>query len=137
MPTNPKGEIKLSSLPEEVQKTIGKPGLFSQRALALLEKQNFRFVDEVDPFDGGPYIQAQAKDIPIIQQIKKVKLKPVPQHLSHNTEQKWLFALPNKNNFKGGVIKGILKNQELLVSSHTFLTFQIEQNTKVFISPFH
>ena len=129
----PKGEIALSSLPKEVQKSIGKPGVFSGRALALLEKQHFRFVDEVDPFDGGPYMQAKATNIPIIQQIKKVSLKPTHDDIS----QKWLFALPNKNNFKGGVLKGTLKNQELFVSPKAFLAFQIEQNAKLFISPFH
>ena len=71
----PKGKISFSSLPKEVQKSIGKPGLFSQRAGALLKKQNFRFVEEVDPFDGGPYMQAQAKKIPVIQGINKVYLK--------------------------------------------------------------
>ena len=150
----PKNPIALSDLPDQVQQSLGKPGLFSQRASALLTKQNFCFSGEVDPFDGGPYMQAKAKSIPIIQSIKKVSLYPKAEPASkaepaptaepvrqtttppYDREQKWLFALPDKNNFKGGVLKGTLKNQNLFISPCYFTLFQLKSPTTVFIAPF-
>ena len=140
----PRELILWSALPKGVQKTLGQPGLFSQRALALLERQGFRFVGEVDPFDGGPYLQAQLKDIPVIQNIKKVSVKLMKNKTkpekkakaSLDGEKKWLFARPCKNNFKGGVLKGILKGKTLFVSSDSLHDFGLKSASSLFVSPF-
>ncbi len=137
----PRGPVLWADLPEEVQKTLGKPGLFSQRASALLEGQGFRFVGEVDPFDGGPYLQAQGRDIPVIQNMKKVSLKLVEKEAGGSSyvdkETKWLFARPGENNFKGGVLKGVLKGGTLFVPRDFCLSaFDLKPGSSLFISPF-
>jgi arginine N-succinyltransferase len=62
----PKGEIYASLLPPEARALIGKVGDETEPAKRMLEKQGFRHHGHVDPFDGGPYLDAAIADIPIV-----------------------------------------------------------------------
>ena len=132
----PKEKILLSSLSKLVQKTIGKPGGLSQRAEKLLTQQKFYYTDEVDPFDGGPYMKAKKNQIPLIRNTKKVSL----QKALKGSHQKWLFGTLHKGQFKGGVIEGSLqtKNRKniLLVASKNIKDFSLKENQDLFITPF-
>lgn len=55
--------IYISMLPFEVQSIIGKVNKNSEPALKMLEKEGFRFNDEVDIFDAGPTVSVKTKDI--------------------------------------------------------------------------
>jgi arginine N-succinyltransferase len=62
----PKGEIYASLLPPEARALIGKVGEETEPAKRMLEKQGFRHHGHVDPFDGGPYLDAAVAEIPIV-----------------------------------------------------------------------
>ena len=130
----PSGRVLFSTLPKTVQQSLGKPGLFSQRAAALLEKQNFQFIGEVDPFDGGPYMQAKVGDIPIIQNAKKVFLKPIKKEAFQI--KKWLWGNLKNAQFTGGVLEGFLREDQLFISKDYFSYFPITEREMVFVSPF-
>ncbi|MYE07965.1 MAG: arginine N-succinyltransferase, partial [Oligoflexia bacterium] len=116
----PREKILLSSLPKSVREGLGKPGLFSQRAARLLTKQNFYFTGEVDPFDGGPYLQAQTKDIPLIKHSQKVFFNPggfifseketmrKNQPKEYQETKKWLWAKMENGQFTGGVWEALI-----------------------------
>ena len=129
----PREKILFSSLPESVQKCLGKPGLFSQRAAGLLKRQNFYFIGEVDPFDGGPYMQGKIKNIPLVQNTKKVFFSSKgfiyldsDSPLFSEENKKWLWAKMEKGGFRGGVLEadvwekanrlGLRKGDELFVT---------------------
>ena len=128
----PREKIFLSSLPLTVRKSLGKPGLFSQRAARLLRAQNFSFVNEVDPFDGGPYMQAKVINIPLVQNTKKVFLKSNEKNSS--AKKKWLWAQMEKACFKGGLLEGEQQGDQIVVSEEMLSLFPF--NKEVFISPF-
>lgn len=62
----PSVEIYISLLPPEARQLVGKVGDETLPALHMLEKLGFKAQDHVDPFDGGPYLQAARDDIPIV-----------------------------------------------------------------------
>ncbi|MGA0420120.1 MAG: arginine N-succinyltransferase [Phycisphaerales bacterium] len=62
----PRGEIYASLLPAEARNLIGRVGEETRPARRMLERQGFEFKDHVDPFDGGPYIEARLDRIPIV-----------------------------------------------------------------------
>ena len=134
----PFDKVLFSTLPKVVQESLGKPGLFSQRAAALLEKQNFQFVDEVDPFDGGPYMQAKTGDIPVIQNTNRVFLKEEEERKSEKSfeTKRWLWGVMEKSQFKGGVCEGVLQKNQFFISKECFSYFSLRENDQVFISPF-
>ncbi len=70
----PKSEIYISLLPPEARNLIGKVGDETVPALRMLEKQGFREMDHVDPFDGGPYLQARRDEIPLVKSTVRLKV---------------------------------------------------------------
>ena len=62
----PKVPIYTELLPDEAQKVIGLTHDKTRPARALLEKQGFRFRNQVDVFDAGPCMEADLENIPLI-----------------------------------------------------------------------
>jgi arginine N-succinyltransferase len=50
-------------LPEEVRASIGAVSEQSRPAVALLERAGLRFLEQIDPFDGGPYYGAPIDEL--------------------------------------------------------------------------
>ncbi|MSR40518.1 MAG: arginine N-succinyltransferase [Phycisphaerales bacterium] len=69
----PKGEIYVSMLPPEARALIGRVGEETEPARKLLEKQGFRFFGHVDPFDGGPYLEAVRDEIPLVKATERLQ----------------------------------------------------------------
>lgn len=51
----PRDPIYATLLPPEVREVIGRPNDTAVAAVRILEKIGFRYLKQVDPFDGGPY----------------------------------------------------------------------------------
>lgn len=54
----PRDPVYATLFPPQVQAVIGEPGETARAALRILEKVGFRYLHQVDPFDGGPYYGA-------------------------------------------------------------------------------
>ncbi len=59
----PKYPIYVSLLPPEIRADIGQMHPHTVPAFKMLSEQGFRFIQEVDPIDGGPIIAAEAGSI--------------------------------------------------------------------------
>lgn len=70
----PKGEVYASLLPPEARNLIGKVSPEAQPAKVMLESLGFRYMGHCDPFDGGPYLEANLSEIPLVQATRKAKL---------------------------------------------------------------
>ncbi len=76
----PTQEIYISLLPPEVRNQIGKVGKETEPAKKLLESVGFRDCGHVDPFDGGPYLEARVDDIELVTTTRSALLgKPVSE----------------------------------------------------------
>lgn len=62
----PREEIYLTLLPPEARALIGQVGPDTAPARRMLEELGFRNHDKVDPFDGGPQLEAFTDDIPLV-----------------------------------------------------------------------
>jgi len=71
----PPGEIYASLLPAVARRLIGTVGPETEPAKAMLERLGFKYVGNVDPFDGGPYLEAKKSDIPIVATTRRAQLK--------------------------------------------------------------
>ena len=72
----PREEIYISLMPPEARQLIGAVSPDAKPALHMLSGLGFEEVDEVDPFDGGPYLSAQRDAIPLVAATKIVQLGP-------------------------------------------------------------
>lgn len=62
----PEEDIYLSLLDSKARLVLGRVGDQTQPAKHLLESIGFKYLKEVDPFDGGPHYGAATKDITIV-----------------------------------------------------------------------
>lgn len=76
----PKDPIKVSSLPKEAQETIGKIHPHTQPAYNMLIHEGFQQTNEIDPFDGGPILKTEIKDLRTVKSSYIVEVKAVSQH---------------------------------------------------------
>jgi arginine N-succinyltransferase len=63
--------LYMCMLPLPVQEQIGQVGPDTQGAVHLLKKVGLRFLNHVDPFDGGPFYGARVEDLVPIQQFRR------------------------------------------------------------------
>ena len=66
----PREEIFLTLLPPEARALIGQVGPDTAPARRMLEELGFRNHDKVDPFDGGPQLEAVTDGIPLVKQTR-------------------------------------------------------------------
>ncbi|MCH2153940.1 MAG: arginine N-succinyltransferase [Phycisphaerales bacterium] len=73
----PEVEIYASLLPAEARRLIGHVSPDAVPALRMLERLGFHHIDEVDPFDGGPYLEAVRDEIPLVRATSTTSFKGV------------------------------------------------------------
>jgi arginine N-succinyltransferase len=74
----PRDPVYATLFPPEVQAVIGKPNETAVAALRILEKVGFRPLDQVDPFDGGPYVGAARDAISSVRERRQLVLPGPP-----------------------------------------------------------
>lgn len=62
----PASDIYTSLFPANAQKIIGEVGPNTAGVKRMLERIGFRYVDHIDPFDGGPHFEANLADVSIV-----------------------------------------------------------------------
>ncbi len=70
----PREDIYLSLLPPKARQGVGQVGKDTVPARKMLEKLGFEYKGVIDPFDGGPHLQAVTDDIPLVRATETVKL---------------------------------------------------------------
>ncbi len=77
----PHHEIVLELLPEAAQVIVGEVGPVTLPACRMLQRVGFRYLETVDPFDGGPHYGAQWRDVePLQRSWRLVCLDGPPAH---------------------------------------------------------
>ena len=70
----PREPIYLSLLPPEARKLVGQVGPDTVPARKMLEDLGFRYTNRIDPFDGGPHLEALTDHIPLVKNTQRFRL---------------------------------------------------------------
>lgn len=70
----PMEPVYATLLPEPTQRMIGEPAGHAIAAVRILEKVGFRWLNQVDPFDGGPYYGAARDAISSVRERRELVL---------------------------------------------------------------
>lgn len=73
----PREEIYLTLLPPEARRIIAQVGPETEPAKRLLEKLGFAYRNCIDPFDGGPNLEAATDDISLVRGTRRVSVRSV------------------------------------------------------------
>jgi arginine N-succinyltransferase len=114
----PSDTIYETLLPIEARNAVGKVGQDTIPVKNMLESIGFKYINEVDPFDGGPHYRCQLTEIKPIKDQKIVKLEKVAQQ--HN--QAYLIApkVSKSNKFEAYFVRGHLHNDTIAVEDRFF-----------------
>jgi arginine N-succinyltransferase len=94
----PKEDIYLSLLPPEARDVVGRVGEETVPARKMLEKLGFEYKNFVDPFDGGPHLEAVTDSISIVKNTRRATLGPPAE----NGQQEGLVSvLSDDGEFRG------------------------------------
>jgi arginine N-succinyltransferase len=69
----PREPIYLSLLPPEARNLVGRVGPDTEPARAMLEALGFRYTNRIDPFDGGPHLEALTDQIPLVRETSRTR----------------------------------------------------------------
>src|SRR5512146_1730946 len=70
----PPGVIYVTLFPRRVQKVLGAVAPETLGVKHMLERVGFRYVDRIDPFDGGPHYEARAEDITLVRAYRRLRV---------------------------------------------------------------
>ena len=78
----PAGEFYATLLPPRVQQALGKVGRSTEPARRMLARIGFRYVDRIDPFDGGPHYEAKLAEISLVRAHRRLEVAEEPLEAS-------------------------------------------------------
>jgi arginine N-succinyltransferase len=70
----PPYDLYATLLPPRVQRELGTVGKQTEGVRVMLERLGFRYVDRVDPFDGGPHFEAHVGDVPLVREHRRLRV---------------------------------------------------------------
>ncbi len=70
----PPSDIYATLFPPRVQRLLGAVGPETEAVRRLLARIGFRFVDRIDPFDGGPHYEAPLAEVTLVRRHRRVRV---------------------------------------------------------------
>jgi arginine N-succinyltransferase len=128
----PEDDIYLCLLDPKARLVLGRVGEATKPAQHLLESIGFRYIDEVDPFDGGPHYGVNTTDILPIKQGRRVKIAEFkdPAFVGR------VLLGTTQEEFQSVVAPYDLREDEIAIPPKIRRELGLAVNDEVFMAPF-
>jgi len=94
----PSSTIYQNLLPKNSLQVIGEVGTNTLPVKKMLESIGFKYMNEVDPFDGGPHFRANLKDLKPFKEFKRIKGSQIIEKLKINPNVIYIYDISNQSN---------------------------------------
>ncbi|MGC1677191.1 MAG: arginine N-succinyltransferase [Candidatus Binataceae bacterium] len=102
-------------LPEAVRASIGTVGEGTRGAVRLLEQAGMRFLEQIDPFDAGPYYGGELDELVPIKQYRTARA--VAGEVDPGAHPRWLLAFEDRRRgFRAVAAHGIAQGNRIVVA---------------------
>lgn len=128
----PQGDIYLCLLDSKARVVLGRVGEATKPAQHLLESIGFEYLEEVDPFDGGPHYGCDTKDIRPIREGQKLK---VSESKDSQFSKRMLIGTTG-DEFKAILSPCDIRGDEVIIPAKQRDLLGLEVNQEVFVAPF-
>jgi arginine N-succinyltransferase len=128
----PEEDIYLSLLDSKARLVLGRVGESTKPAQHLLESIGFEYLDEVDPFDGGPHYGAKTENILPIKMGQKLR---VSEMSDATFKTQGLIGL-GAEDFRATLTAYEIRDGVIAVPNKTRDLLKIDLDQEVFITPF-
>jgi arginine N-succinyltransferase len=127
----PKEEIYTCVLSSAARFVLGRVGDETRPAQHLLEKLGFKYLNEVDPFDGGPHFGVLTNDVPLIKNALHVEISSTEQAEFKNFG---LVGLTKDGKFTAIHTAYHLNGDRIVLPAHTKEVLKVSANEKVCVT---
>lgn len=124
-------EVYLTLLDARARFVVGRVGEQTVPAQHLLESIGFKYLDEVDPFDGGPHFGAAMSDIKIVQQAKKLKVTSSEKSTFNKLA---LVGTEREGQFRAAQTICDIQESGVVLPKATLDLLKVENGDEVFLS---
>jgi len=129
----PEEDVYLCLLDAKARSVLGRVGEHTKPAQYLLESVGFEYLDEVDPFDGGPHYGVKTQEVLPIKLGKKVRLS---EFKDPSYKEQGLMGTTHEE-FKSALVSYDLRGEEVAIPAKSRSLLGIDIGEEVFLSPFN
>lgn len=129
----PQDDIYLCLLDAKARLVLGRVGEATKPAQHLLESIGFSYLDEVDPFDGGPHYGANTSDIAPIKHGKKLK---ITEFNDASYREQSLVATTTED-FRVCLTAVDVRGGEVAMPAKIRQTLGVEFGEEIYLAPFN
>lgn len=132
----PSSDIYTSLFPDRVQKVLGEVGPQTRGVQRMLERIGFKYVERIDPFDGGPHFEANVDDVTLVRRYRTLKLGDQPYELQGDDVLVAYEKDSGKNRFRAVRCQARLDNQTLLLPARAREALGAPTGARLSVIPF-
>ncbi|MFV8256844.1 arginine N-succinyltransferase [Bdellovibrio bacteriovorus] len=129
----PQDDIYLCLLDAKARLVLGRVGEATKPAQHLLESIGFSYLDEVDPFDGGPHYGANVSQILPITQGRRLR---VTEFKDAAYKEQGLVATTGED-FKASLASADVRGNDVALAPKVRQLLNIEVGEEIYMSPFN
>lgn len=127
----PEEDIYLALLDSKARLVLGRVGQETRPAQHLLESIGFKYLQEVDPFDGGPHYGANLMDVSIV---KNGRWYTVTKSDRVQFLRRGLIGIKRDGQFQGQFSALDLQDEQIFLPELTTKILELESGEKVYLS---
>ena len=134
----PASDIYVSLFPKRTQQVVGEVGQQTRGVQRMLERIGFKYVERVDPFDGGPHFEADTAQIPLVQALRVAKVSG-EDFVALPDGASWLVSVERdsgKNRFRAVRTLAEFDKKRVMLPKKVRALLEVEEGDRVSCIPF-
>lgn len=132
----PSSDIWATLFPEKVQKLIGEVGQETRGVQRMLERIGFKYVDHIDPFDGGPHYEANLDDVSLVRRFRTATLGDKPLEQEADECLVAVMRTTGNNRFRAVRAQVRFDDQTVFITKAARELLKVKPGAKLSIIPF-
>ncbi|MFT3841093.1 MAG: arginine N-succinyltransferase [Myxococcaceae bacterium] len=132
----PASDIYVTLFPPKAQKMIGEVGTETKGVQRMLERIGFKYVDRIDPFDGGPHYEADVAEVSLVRRYRTATVKDGELEMEAEDMLVGHESPSGKNRFRAIKTAVRFDDQEILLPAASKELLGVESGDKVSVIPF-
>jgi arginine N-succinyltransferase len=128
----PQDDIYLCLLDGKARLVLGRVAESTKPAQHLLESIGFRYLEEVDPFDGGPHYGCKTKDILPVRLSERMKIT----EFKDSVFKRPVLLCRTQDDFRGAVASADIRGHEIGLPTKVRENLELHPGDEVLVAPF-
>jgi len=120
-------------MPREVVQSVGQVADASRGAVKLLERAGMKFLEQIDPFDAGPYYGASIEDLVPVRECRT--FKAMVGESDAEKSRPYLIGVAGPKGFRTVQANAIVEERRIVLARDILKTLSVREGTVLDIMP--